>query len=342
MAAEPTAKAPRDFTYITPRRRRVSEYEAVNLYAQPSIDGGWDIDPGMLRSPEGRPAWRVESTRLRHPDWFDFRDPSQLWQRTFTKLQAEQERSIERATEDATAEGTFEDFDPVWLQEMARHYRVWSFVEWGLFRAVFSASRECLTDALSAAFTFEAFDRLRHAQDVVHYLLAIETALPSFSDTGAKEVWLTDPVYQPLRELVERLMHATDDWAEVAVVLNLVFDPIATETAVSRLIGRHAPLHGDGVTPAIVRTTERDRRRNRAWTEELVRMVTAAGISSASANREIVSGWIESWTPAVVAATEPLAAVHARFPQRSAEFGELLKAVLSAQPDLHIETEAGA
>ena len=90
------AKAPRDFTYIRPRKRRLSEYEAVTCYTQPDPEV-FDKQGWYLRTAEGRTAWRKESTRLSHPHWFDFRDPAALWQRPYVRMQAEQERSLERA-----------------------------------------------------------------------------------------------------------------------------------------------------------------------------------------------------------------------------------------------------
>jgi hypothetical protein len=77
--------------------------------------------------------------------------------------------------------------------------------------------------------------------------------------------------------LAEALM-ATEDWAELAFAVNLVIDPITTELGISRMVRRHGPRHGDPITLTIILTTERDRRRNRAWTEEMVRMTTTTAI----------------------------------------------------------------
>jgi methane monooxygenase component A beta chain/propane monooxygenase small subunit len=314
-------QAPRDFNYITPRKRRLSEYEAVSCYTQPDPNV-FDRQGWYLLTADGRAAWRPESTRLHHPHWFDFRDPSGLWQRYYVKLQAEQERSIERNLEDAAIAGTFREFDPVWLNEIIGvHYRVWSFFEYGLFRAFSRAQREALSDTLGNALCFEAADRIRHAQSTVLYLMELEAQVDGFKDHASKERWLSDPTYQPLRRLVELLM-ATDDWAEIAFAVNLVIDPITTEVAVSRLIRHHGPVHGDPITPMIILTTERDRRRNQAWTEELVRMTTAAGLPSAESNRTVLRSWIERWSPLASAAAEALDPIYDRLPIRSRSIDE--------------------
>jgi Methane/Phenol/Alkene Hydroxylase len=301
-------RPPRDHAYIRPRRRRLSEYEAVTCYTQPGpdafdIEGWFTLGPG----PEHRPAWRKESTRLVHPHWWDYRDPNQHWQRTYVRMQAEQERSIQRITEDAASAGAFADMDPGWLRDVvAGHYRIWSFLEYALFRAFAVASREALSDTLGNVLCFQGFDHMRHAQAVVLHLMALEENVEGFRDQGAKERWLTDAVYQPIRALAERLMLSTDDWAELPVAVNLVLAPILGEVALSQLVRRTGPFSGDPVTPFIVSTTERDRRRNLASTEELVRMVTDERVEGHAANRDVIREWVERWTPEVLEATRAL------------------------------------
>jgi hypothetical protein len=326
----------RDHAYITPRRRRLSEYEAVTCYTQPGpdafdIEGWFTLGPG----PEHRTAWRKESTRLVHPHWWDFRDPSQQWQRTYVRMQAEQERSIERATEDAASAGAFADADAAWLQDIvAGHYRIWSFFEYALFRAFAVGSREALSDTLGNVLCFQGFDHMRHAQAAVLYLMALEESVEGFRDQGAKERWLDDPAYQPMRALAERLMLSTDDWGELAVAVNLVVAPVLAEMSMSQLVRRGGPHRGDSVTPFIVSTTERDRRRNLAYTEELVRMVTAESVEGHAANRDTIVEWIDAWTPPVLEAARALRPVFDRARVDVVTFDDALAGALHGQREV--------
>jgi methane monooxygenase component A beta chain/propane monooxygenase small subunit len=329
-------KPPRDFTYIPPRARRLSEYEAVTCYTQPDPDA-FDRQGWYLRTPQGRTAWQRESTRLVHPHWFDFRDPASLWQRPYVRMQGEQERGIDRATEDAASAGALRAMDPIWLAEViGEHYRVWSFVEYGLFRAFAAAQREALADTIGNVLCFEGVDRIRHAHAIVIYLMDLEDAVPGFRDEGAKLRWTNEAGYQPTRALVERLMLATTDWAELAVITNLILDPILAEVGLSRLVRGFGPFHGDSVTPLIVSTVERDRRRNLAWTEEFVRMVTGQNsrgseVPAAEDNRAVIQQWLDSWTPVVLDATRALAPVYDRPPNRVVSFDDALTAALAQQ-----------
>ena len=323
-------KAPRDFTYIKPRKRRVSEYEAVTCYTQPDPEV-FDKQGWYLRTTEGRTAWRKESTVLRHPHWFDFRDPASHWQRTYVRMQAEQERAIERAVEDAARGGAFRDFDPVWTRDVVGvHYRTWSFFEYGLFRCFAQAQRETLSDTLGNAYCFAGVDRMRHAQAIVIYLMDLEDQIEGFKDVGGKERWLSDPIYQPLRRLTEQLM-AVDDWAELAVAVHVAVDPIVSELGASEILGRYGGFHGDSVTPLIVGTAERDRRRNLEWTLELVRMATAPTVPAAAENLAHIKRWIADWTPRAVEAAEALAPVHSRIPRPLGTFADAVRQVREAQ-----------
>ena len=326
-------KEPRDFTFIKPRKRRLTEYEAVTVHQQWE-PGGFDCGGWFLLAPDGRTEWRPESTALRHPDWFEFRDPAQHWQRTYVRMQAEQERALERMTEDAAADGSFAAIDPAWLEDiLVRHYRVWSFFEYGLFRAFAPAQREALSDTIGNALCFQSFDHMRHAQAIVSHLLAIEGAVAGFADQGAKARWTDDPQYQPSRRLVEEII-TSDDWAEIAVVTNLVVAPLLSEIAVAGLVRKPAPLHGDVVTPAIIMTAERDRRRNLAYTLEFVAMVTAEGLVERAHNQAVIAGWLQRWQPRVLAACRALAPIAQAMPNASVDFDALLGAALAQQHSL--------
>jgi methane monooxygenase component A beta chain/propane monooxygenase small subunit len=215
--------------------------------------------------------------------------------------------------------------DPTWVSEvLGGHYRVWSFVEYGTFRPFACAQRETLSDTLSSAFIFEGLDRLRHAQDIVIYMMELEEQLPGLGGQDAKQRWLDDPRYQPSRRLIEQLMYETRDWGELCVAVNLILDPILSEVALFQLIRRLGPFNGDFVTPFIVSTAERDRRWSRAWTEALVRMVTAGEVSAAKENLNVLQEWVDKWTPITLEAALALEGLYEVVPDKGVSFADTL------------------
>ncbi len=328
MSAEPPSP-PRDFTYIKPSKRRLSEYEAVSLYVQ--TDPDVPNNQLYMRTEEGRPAWLPESTRLRHPHWYDFRDPGRYWQRPYVRMQAEQEQAIERLVEDAKAAAAFDAMDRGWLESVLRdHYRVWSFFEYGLFRAFAVAQREALSDPIGNALTFQGFDHMRHAQAVVLYLLDLEGAIEGFRDQGAKKRWLEEPAYQPLRQITEELI-SFEDWAELCIVTNFVVLPLVAELGVSSLLRQHASAHGDLATPVIVLTTERDRRRNLDVAGALAKMCLGTDNPDADANRAVIAEWFAKWQPQARAAAEALAPAWAAIPKPAKAFEKAVESALKSQ-----------
>ena len=128
-------------------------------------------------------------------------------------------------TEDAALDGTLSALSPGWVKDvLCGHYRAWSFFEYAIFRCLASAQREALSDTLGNLLCFQSFDHLRHAQDVIVYLVELESANPAVDDALGKQQWLEAPAYQPARKLAEEIM-ATNDWAELLISLNLVVGP---------------------------------------------------------------------------------------------------------------------
>jgi len=300
--------SPRELTYIQPAGRRLSGYEAAICHVQPDVDhydfGGW-----LLLAPDGKSLFEQSSTRLVHPDWFEYRDPSSLWQRTYMRQQAVEERAVASLLESARSYGYFADLDGFWAREiLARYHQGYGFLEWGLFLALNRAVRLALSDTLTMMITFTAVDRLRHQQAIALFGLELEQELGGIPEGLGREAWLCDPVYQPARRVVERLM-AAEDWCEIVVVCGLLIDPLLSMLAGRHFFRRFASVNGDAVTPAIAITAERDRLRYLRAVRGLVEMVTsdtdrAGAAVPAAANREILQDWIDLWGPPVLAAVD--------------------------------------
>lgn len=300
----------RDFTYIQPRQgRRATEYEELTVYIQQDPKrfawAGW-----TLLSPEGDPAWREDSTALRCSDWWEFRDPNKTWQRPYVMLQAEQGKALDRLLTAAKAKGVLADIDPLWRDPvLSRHFAACAFWEYGLFRVFSYVQREALADVVGNACVFNAADKVRYAQEISLYGMELSQALAGFSDAHAKQTWLTDPLWQGVRENVEKLM-VLRDWGEAIIATNMVCEPLLGELVHVEFFLRFAPRQGDGVTPAIVETAEFDWERNRKWTKAFVQLLLADP-HYASSNRDLVQRWVETWASLTMTAAQKLAPLFA-------------------------------
>ena len=330
----------REFTYIKPQGRRATEYEELTLHIQQDPKqfawAGW-----TLLSPEGRPAWTEDSTALRSSDWWAFRDPHKTWQRPYVKLQAEQGRALERIVETAKARDLFTHFDPQWAQEvLACHYAACAFVEYGLFRCFAYAQREALSDVIGNVCIFNAADKIRYAQEISLYGMELGQALSGFSDAEAKKVWLTDPLWQGVRENVEKLM-VLRDWGEMVVAINLVFEPLLGELIRSEFFLRFSPRNGDSVTPAIVESAELDWERNQKWTKAFAQLLLGDP-SHTDHNRKIMQEWVDQWTPLTLKAAQNLAPLFELPPAKPQTLAEALSRVQKAYASLLTEVGLSA
>jgi methane monooxygenase component A beta chain/propane monooxygenase small subunit len=316
--------SPRDLTYVRPQKRRLTEYESVICNTQPDL-GQFDVGGWLALRPDGSGIHNSESTALSHPNWFEYRDPSAMWQRPYIKQLAQFERSVDSAMSTAKANGAFSDIAPPWLELLSQHYEASASFEWGMFRAHAFVTREALSDTLTMASVFAAQDRLRHQQNIALFSLALHEQIATYEEGLGMATWLEDPMCQPARRLVERAMSLTD-WCELILMSNLVVEPLYTALVGSEFFRRLAPLHGDVVTAVIEMTAEIARLRNQNMAVELVKLVCAdsdrIGRSVPSArNREIIHGWIASWYPDTLGAAEAFVPLFESAPS-GREFGQ--------------------
>jgi methane monooxygenase component A beta chain/propane monooxygenase small subunit len=312
--AEPNAfYSQREVTHVRPAGRRLTDYESVICGTQPDLG---TEDQWCPLSPDGLGVLRAASTRLQHPDWSEYRDPSGMWQRPYVRHQAGQERMIDELGETAAQNDTYLDIDTGWAgRVLAPYYEGYACLEWGLFMALSRGVRHALSDTVTMTMTFAAIDHLRHQQAIALASLDLDQFALGYQQGRGKVTWLEDPAYQPARALIERLM-ITEDWCETWLVVALLVEPLLATFVLSRFFRRVAPLNGDIVTPLITQTAERDRARHLAAATELLTMVLSETDRADRPvprvhNLAVVQEWVDEWTPMVLAAMDAFVPVYA-------------------------------
>ncbi|KWW99075.1 hypothetical protein TH66_05105 [Carbonactinospora thermoautotrophica] len=285
----------RKFVWFTPQRRNPTEYELYTVGQQSSPKQWLHVD-WPIRFDDGREPYTEDSTALRATDWEGYRDPTRTWYRPYVVSQCQVERTLDRLVPAQLEDAGTTEMNPAWArQALGTYYMAWPFVEYGLFLGLCYAVGEALSDTVEFMLAFQAADRMRHVQDIVHLSFDLEDSVEGFTDTQARQAWMEDPVLVPTRENVERII-AAHDWGEIVVAINLVFEPLVGELVKDRFFARNAVYNGDPATPTILGTVRDDRRRHREATSELMRFLFDDEKHGA-ANREIVQQWIDHWTP---------------------------------------------
>jgi NAD(P)H-flavin reductase/ferredoxin len=287
----------RDFTWFTPAGRRATLYEDVTIDTQPSVhrhlNRGWPVS-----FEDGRGTWDDASTELRSVDWFAFRDPGEYWERPFYQQASALERQVESAMR------LVEDFSARWVELLRARLQVSAFVEHGLWFALATIARACLSDSVATCVCLQAAMKQRSAQAIVLYAMDLERHHGPFPIETAREAFLHEERWQPTRRYLERLA-ATPDWGEVIVAANLCFEPLVG-TLLRRDFGiRQAAANGDTVTPVLAGAATQEWEWARNWTEEFVRFLVCDP-SHGEANREVIDGWVAEWEPLALEAAGAL------------------------------------
>ena len=121
-----------------------SLYEDVTFDSQPSLDR--HVRPRWpMFFEDGRGMWGPTPRSCAPSDWYAFRDPGEIWERTYYQQGTAGEKLMEGAVAAARRERMLDDFTPEWVEFLRRNLQVPAFVEHGLWLALASAGRDCLS-----------------------------------------------------------------------------------------------------------------------------------------------------------------------------------------------------
>jgi propane 2-monooxygenase small subunit len=301
----------RSFQWFRPKGRRTTLYEDVTVDTQPSIHRHLDRD-WPVHFEDGRGMWWPESTALESSDWYAFRDPGQLWERPYYQQGTGHEQLIESAVRTARRERLLEDLDPEWIEFLRGHLQVPAFVEHGLWLALASAARDCLSDTVAHCVALEAAMKQRQAQAIVLYGLDLDESLGDFPLERARAAFMEDGPWQPVRRYLERL-RSVADWGERVVATNLCLEPTVGLLLRRELMMRSPKFNGDALTPAVGHVAQLEWEWTRDWTADAVRFLIDDERHGAR-NREVLTGWLADWGTDADRAATALAPVFAELP----------------------------
>lgn len=294
----------RSFTYFTPQKLRATMYEDVTLDVQP--DPARHLSQGWLYGfSDGTGGYPHEWTELRSADWHTFLDPNEEWEQTIYRNNSNVVRQIQLNLENAKRANAYGSWSPGWVRFVERNLGAWMHAEHGLGMHVFlSEQRSAPTNMINNAIAVNSAHKLRFAQDLALYNLDLSESGVEFDGQAHRGIWHEEPVWQPTRELVERLT-AIGDWAESLFAANVVFESLVGVLFRSHLVMQIAARNGDYVTPTVVGAGENDYGRDLGYTRVLFRMLTADATHGAH-NKEVMAGWLRRWVPLAVRAAREL------------------------------------
>ena len=282
-------------------------------------------------------------SELRCRDSEEWGDPRQTTYTTYTTMQRTREAFVNGLL-DSISDDYDRGLSPQWVALLNRVLAPLRYPGHGLQMVAAYVGSMAPTARITIAATFQAADEMRRVQRLAYRMRQLQVTHPEFGRT-AQQTWQDDPIWQPLREVIETLL-VTRDWGEALVALQFVLKPAFDELFMTHF-GRLARAAGDDVLDRMFFSLNEDCAWHRAWSESL--LLTAIRDTPESA--PAVERWIENWAPRVSRAVSALQPIFDEMSQGGAgrfatvlneieQFGQRYRGALFTHRDLQIGESA--
>jgi methane monooxygenase component A beta chain len=301
--------------------RRLTEYEAVMLHAQNSLDavpGSQEIGECVQKWPGGRPAFTIESTALLSSNWFHYRDPAKRWFMPYVKAKNEEGGATERFIKAWVENGDARMLDERWVHEiLGPVYGAFLHNEYGLFNAHSSTVHVGLSDLLKTYIAMSGFDKNDAAQMIQLERVLLAKNFPGFdpSLSEAKDRWTKATLWRPARETVETVWGDTYDWCEQLWAIHCVYDDLFGQFVRREFFQRLAAIHGDTLTPWLLAQSSIYHQQAVDSSKALFfKLLVDEEPVYAMHNKRYLKAWTDRWLPRTIAALKAFMQVYAEVP----------------------------
>ncbi len=232
-------------------------------------------------------------------DWYVLKDPRQFYYATWTMTRARQQDAMESAAQFVESRGLAARMSDVQKSHALAVLMPLRHVAWGANMNNASVCAYGYGTAFTAPAMFHAMDNLGVAQYLTKLGLALGEA--EVLDAG-KAAWLTEPRWQPLRQLIEDSFVVSDPF-ELFVAQNLAIDGLLYPLVYGHYVDDHLAMQGGTAVAMLTSFMTEWQAESSRWIDAVIK--TAAAESPA--NRATLAGWVAAWTARAQAALAPVA-----------------------------------
>ncbi|AXY60924.1 aromatic/alkene monooxygenase hydroxylase subunit beta [Acinetobacter sp. WCHAc010052] len=246
-----------------------------------------------------RPLWKPDKTlndkthtALQMQDWYVFKDPRQFYYGAYVQ---------HRARLQDTAESNYAFFEKRFLvenisedvkQKIITGLLPFRYVEQTANLHMMSGSAYGYGTVITQACIFAAMDRLGMAQYISRIGLALD------GNTGeslqqAKEAWMNDAAWQPLRKLCEQSL-TEQDWFKLYVLQNLLIDS-CIQSLVYGQFDQYLVENGARDVAMLTEFMQDCLVDLRKWSDPVFKLA----IAESEENKALIQGWIAELLPQV-------------------------------------------
>jgi toluene monooxygenase system protein E len=231
-----------------------------------------------------------EESPLVCSSWEKFRDPRETTYTKYTQLQREKEIFVDGILEEIELTGYDSHLRPAWLHILPRVFAPFRYPGHGFQMIASYIGQMAPSGRITITAALQSADEMRRIQRIAYRIRQLQQVYSGFA-ADSRTLWETDSMWQPLREVVEKLLIAYD-WAESFVGLNLVLKPLVDEVFMKHLSDL-ALREDDYLLGQIFYSLNEDCQWHRQWSEVLVKMA----IEDNALNRDTIQSWINRWHP---------------------------------------------
>lgn len=275
--------------------KMASRYQEATIKLQPEANFHyrpyWDADNEL---------YDTRRTAIQMENWYDFKDPRQFYYGTWTIARSKQQDATERNFNFVEKRNLLNLMSDEWRQKVSEVLIPLRHVEYAANLNNYYVTSYGYGAAITQMTAFAGMDRLGIAQ----YISRIGLILDGNSGdvlASAKEAWINDALWQPLREMVEELL-VVEDWFELYVAQNFVLDGLLYPLVYERLDQVVSENGGSSLAMLTEFMVE--------WFAESKRWVDATlktAAKESDANKVQLEQWTAKWIARVSGALSPVA-----------------------------------
>jgi toluene monooxygenase system protein E len=281
----------RTYWHLESLGRKPTDYEIVSsrllYYPGRGLEVRVPAGDWIRRHQAGSPLTRA--------DWERFEDPRATTYASYVTLRNEREIYVDGLLRAAEESGADRALSPGWVGTLDRLMAPLRYPIHGLQMAGAYVAHLAPEGRVVLAGLFQAADEMRRVHRLAYRLRQIQDAHPGTGE-GSRALWQDDPMWQPLRELVERLL-ATYDWGEAFAALNLAVKPVF-DALFLRGFARLARRNGDEALAGMLGSFGEDAAWHREWSGALARLAVEDRPDLA----RTLKAWTDAWRPAALRA----------------------------------------
>jgi toluene monooxygenase system protein E len=286
--------------------RKPNEYEVVTHDLNHTIS--FDTPLEMGADVHGN-VWlkrHRDDMPLKVADWNGFRDPDQMTYRKYTTVQDQQETYVDGLLAEFTSKNSDGALSKAAVDLLASVFAPSRYLGHGLQMLSAYVQQLAPSSYIGNAATFQTADQLRRVQLTAYRTKQLSETFPDrHFGKAERAVWETSPPWQPLRELLEKLLVAYD-WHEAFIGTQLVLKPIADRITLHHFANL-ARAQGDELDALIADNLYKDAARARRWTIACTKFLIAGGDANRSALLETLARWRALGDAAIVGGAALLA-----------------------------------